>query len=104
MDQTFVTVHRADPDDTETLAVVHPGGRISGTDDPALTRSIQAALDDDRPFFGPDWTWRLHGPAGQYTDLEWACCVLSGLLRQGLRGDPVGFTWPEPEYHPDRTY
>lgn len=105
MGEQFVTVHRSRPTDTEILAVIHAPETITGTADPALVRTIRAALDNAQAIYEPLHRGDLRGPARDHTGLDWALVVLGNLYRAGLRGDAVGFTWPEPEPdYPDRDY
>jgi hypothetical protein len=93
----FVTIHEGLEDDT-IRATVYPGGRIAGTDDPDLVRRIRSALADPVGVgYDPRTSRPLPGPSGAYPaeSLDWAVVFMAALAYQGLRGEGIGYAWPE---------
>ncbi len=93
-----IAVHRIDPKDKTVLAVIHPDGSVTGTDDPVLLQTIQDALADPAGDYDPRFRAFLPGPASRYDgeSLEWAACVQNALFARGLTGRAIGYQWRKP--------
>ena len=94
-----ITVHNLDDaDDANVLAIIHPDGTITGTDDPVLVRTSRDALADPSGDHDPRFRGFVPGPATRYDgqSLEWAACIQGALLDRGLRGRAIGYRWRRP--------
>lgn len=93
-----ITVHRIDPRDKTVLATIHPEGAVTGTDDPALLRTIQEALADPAGDYDPRLRAFVPGPASRYDSqsMEWAACVQNALFARGLTARAIGYQWRKP--------
>ncbi len=65
------TVHRLDPADRTVLATSHLDGSVTGTDDPALLRTIREVLADPVGEYDPRLRAIVPRPASRYDRQSW---------------------------------